>query len=49
MAQNAIIERIAFEHNMQSYILCCARIYMCNWLFSVDGIYVYRCKTHPLS
>lgn len=46
---NAVIERIAFEHNMHSYTLCCACISMCIRLFSVDGIHVYRCTTHPVS
>lgn len=46
---NAMIERMAFEHNMQSYTLCCACISMCICLFSVDGIHVYRCTTHPVS
>lgn len=44
-----MIERIAFEHNMQSYTPCCACISMCICLFSVDGIHVYRCTTHPVS
>ncbi len=44
-----MIERIAFEHNMQSYTLCYACISMCICLFSVDGIHVYRCTTHPVS
>lgn len=46
---NAMIKRIAFGHNMQSYTLCCACIFMCICLFSVDGIHVYRCTTHPVS
>lgn len=44
-----MIERIAVEHNMQSYTLCCACISMCVCISSVGGIHVYRCTTHPVS
>lgn len=46
---NAMIKRISSGYKMQSYTVSCTCIFMCICLFSVDGIHVYRCTTHPVS